>query len=124
MFSAGGENYAAFGRFHKDMARFKVGDDVNFQWEQGPKGRKVTNVIGLGSGGTTPASSGPAPEAQVGPSNPKPFNGDFNIGMAVSYAKDLVAANRDLSAAEAVAIIKDIHKEFTKPSDDAAKESL
>lgn len=127
MFSAGGDSYTAMNQFHRDMARYKVGDDVQFTWTQKGNYKRVTGWGSSGPGASQSASPSPAPAS--GGSPPPPTDGVLtgppNLGMMVSYAKDLMVGNVAGTVREAVDIMKELLREMAKPDvANPAKESL
>lgn len=130
VFSAGGDSYSAFGRHHATFSRFKVGDDVNFEWEQKGQYKRVTSVNGPGVS-TSAGVSVPSPKS-TGPSNPTPPNSggyrkdpnEFNTMMATRYALDAMIGNQAGTPEEAVALIKKIYDGFQPKPPTPDKESL
>lgn len=121
MFSAGGDSYSAMNQFHRDMANKKVGDDVQFTWTQKGNYKRVT---GWGaSGGGAPQSQAPNPTPASGGQTPSPSDGQPgvltgppNLGMMVSYGKDLMVGNVAGTVDEAVAIMQEMLAKMAKPA--------
>lgn len=129
VFSADGDSYTAYGRHHTTLSRYKVGDDIDFAWEQKGNYKRVTSVNGPG------VSTGAGPSGSVGPSRPvgasssgsSPYRKDpteFNVMMATRYALDALIGNQATTAAEAVALIKELYNGFIEKEKEAVKESL
>lgn len=108
----GGVSVSAFNRFHEEMKRFKVGDDVDFTYERKGKYDRISSISpasGAGPANSSGANSVPA----SGPSQPKLE--PFPLSMKVSYAKDLLIGNTAGTAEEAVALVEDLITGFTQP---------
>ncbi len=127
VFSAGGDSYSAFGRHHTTFSRFKVGDDVDFQWEQKGNYKRVTNVNGPGVSTSAGASGTPSKGANpVGGSQgyQRKDPTEFNLMMATRYALDAMIASQAGTAKEAAALIKEIYNEFLPKAESPDKEAL
>lgn len=116
VFSAGGDSYSAFGRHHTTLSRYKVGDDIDFQWELKGNYKRVTNVNGPGVS-TVASSSAPR---TVGGNAPVSGSGgyskrdpaEFNLMMATRYALDAMIGSVAPTPGEAVALIKQLYNGF------------
>lgn len=131
VFSAGGDSYSAFGRHHTTLSRYKLGDDIDFQWEQKGNYKRVTNVNGPGvstSSGSpsrppTVSASGGVSASSMGHGYRKDPN-EFNLMMATRYALDAIVGQAAGTPAEAVALIKEIYNGFLEKPVASDKEGL
>ena len=116
VFSAGGDSYSAFGRHHTTLSRFKVGDDIDFQWELKGNYKRVTNVNGPGVS-TSPSTPPNTPVRPAGtPSGSGGYTkrdpAEFNLMMATRYALDAIMGNAAATPKDAVSLIKELYNGF------------
>ena len=127
IFSAGGDSYSAFGRHHTSLSRYKVGDEIDFKWEQKGNYKRVTDVNGPG---VTSSSSPTAPTVQPVPAQQKASSyiprdpKEFNVMMATRYALDAIIGYAASTPEEAVALVRKLYTGFMANETVAAKESL
>ena len=123
VFSADGDSYTAYGRHHTTLSRYKVGDEIDFKWEQKGNYKRVTEVNGPGV--ATSAGSNPRPPSPSGSgSYTRRDPAEFNVMMATRYALDALIGNQASTPAEAVALIKELYTGFIEKEKEAVKESL
>lgn len=130
VFSAGGDSYSAFGRHHTTLSRYKLGDDIDFQWEQKGNYKRVTNVNGPGVSTASGSNQRPPSGTPSGSSGGNPPSGyrkdpnEFNLMMATRYALDAIVGQAAGTPAEAVALIKEIYNGFLEKPVASDKEGL
>lgn len=125
VFSADGDSYTAYGRHHSSLSRYKVGDEIDFKWEQKGNYKRVTEVNGPGvstSAGPSQRPPSPAPSGTGGGYRKDPT--EFNVMMATRYALDALVGQVAATPEEAVALIKQLYTGFIEKEKEAVKESL
>ena len=123
VFSAGGDSYSAFGRNHSAMAGKRVGDEVDFTWEQKGNFKRVTSFNAPGVS-TVQSPQNNAPYKASGGPGPSSRATEFNVMMATRYALDAIIGNAASTPAEAVALVRSIYDGFIEEKKEVVKESL